>query len=81
MPNSTPTARAGRTRRTSTNTAPSTWKLGRMNLAIRGIDSSLGKEDADSFHRDLHPDLKADHVLTNPPFNDSYRCGAGPVDL
>jgi len=42
-----------------------------MNLAIRGIDSNLGKEHADSFHRDLHPDLKADFVLANPPFNDS----------
>jgi type I restriction enzyme M protein len=42
-----------------------------MNLAIRGIDSNLGKEHADSFHRDLHPDLKADYVLANPPFNDS----------
>ena len=42
-----------------------------MNLAIRGIDGNLGKEHADSFHRDLHPDLKADYVLANPPFNDS----------
>jgi len=42
-----------------------------MNLAIRGIDGNRGKEHADSFHRDLHPDLKADYVLANPPFNDS----------
>ena len=42
-----------------------------MNLAIRGIDGNLGPEHADSFHRDLHPDLKADYVLANPPFNDS----------
>jgi type I restriction enzyme M protein len=42
-----------------------------MNLAIRGIDSNLGPEQADSFHRDLHPDLRADYVLANPPFNDS----------
>jgi len=48
-----------------------TWRLAKMNLAIRGIDSNLGKEHADSFHRDLHPDLKADFVLANPPFNDS----------
>ena len=48
-----------------------TWRLAKMNLAIRGIDSQLGKEHADSFHRDLHPDLKADYVLANPPFNDS----------
>ncbi len=48
-----------------------TWRLAKMNMAIRGIDSNLGKEHADSFHRDLHPDLKADYVLANPPFNDS----------
>ena len=48
-----------------------TWRLAKMNLAIRGIEGNLGKEHADSFHRDLHPDLKADYVLANPPFNDS----------
>ena len=48
-----------------------TWRLAKMNLAIRGIDGNLGKEHADSFHHDLHPDLKADYVLANPPFNDS----------
>jgi type I restriction enzyme M protein len=48
-----------------------TWRLARMNLAIRGIETNLGKEHADSFHHDLHPDLKADYVLANPPFNDS----------
>jgi type I restriction enzyme M protein len=48
-----------------------TWRLAKMNLAIRGIDSNLGKEHADSFHRDLHPDLKADYIIANPPFNDS----------
>lgn len=48
-----------------------TWRLAKMNLAIRGIDGNLGKEHADSFHHDLHPDLKADFVLANPPFNDS----------
>ncbi len=46
-----------------------TWRLAKMNLAIRGIDGNLGKEHADTFHRDLHPDLKADYVLANPPFN------------
>jgi type I restriction enzyme M protein len=46
-----------------------TWKLAKMNLAIRGIDAKLGPEPADSFHRDLHPDLRADFVLANPPFN------------
>jgi type I restriction enzyme M protein len=48
-----------------------TWRLARMNLAIRGIDANLGAQNADSFHRDLHPDLRADFVLANPPFNDS----------
>lgn len=50
---------------------PTTWRLARMNLAIRGIDGNLGAENADSFHRDLHKDLKADYVLANPPFNSS----------
>jgi type I restriction enzyme M protein len=48
-----------------------TWRLAKMNLAIRGIDANLGPEPADSFHRDLHPDLKADYLLANPPFNAS----------
>jgi len=48
-----------------------TWRLAKMNLAIRGIDANLGKEHADTFYRDLHPDLKADYILANPPFNDS----------
>ena len=48
-----------------------TWRLAQMNLAIRGIDANLGAENADSFHHDLHPSLKADYVLANPPFNDS----------
>jgi type I restriction enzyme M protein len=48
-----------------------TWKLARMNLAIRGIEANLGAEPADTFRRDLHPDLLADFVLANPPFNDS----------
>lgn len=50
---------------------PTTWKLAKMNLAIRGVESNLGPEHADSFHRDLHPDLKADFILANPPFNSS----------
>lgn len=48
---------------------PTTWRLAMMNLAIRGIEANLGKEPADSFHRDLHPDLKADCIIANPPFN------------
>jgi type I restriction enzyme M protein len=55
---------------------PTTWKLAKMNLAIRGIDNNLGAEHADSFRRDLHKDLKADYVLANPPFNDSDWGGA-----
>jgi len=50
---------------------PTTWKLAKMNLAIRGIDNDLGDRAADSFHNDLHPDLKADYILANPPFNSS----------
>src|SRR3989454_2244555 len=49
---------------------PTTWKLAKMNLAIRGIENNLGPENADSFHRDLHKDLKADYIVANPPFND-----------
>jgi len=48
---------------------PTTWRLAKMNLAIRGIDGNLGSEPADSFRRDLHKDLKADYILANPPFN------------
>ena len=48
---------------------PTTWRLAKMNLAIRGIEANLGPEWADSFTRDLHPDLRADYVLANPPFN------------
>ena len=48
---------------------PNTFKLARMNLAIRGIEGDLGKQPADSFHNDQHPDLKADYILANPPFN------------
>lgn len=46
-----------------------TWRLAKMNLAIRGIDADLGGMNADSFHNDLHQDLKADFILANPPFN------------
>ena len=48
---------------------PMTWRLAHMNLAIRGIEANLGQQHADSFLRDLHPDLKADYILANPPFN------------
>lgn len=46
-----------------------TWKLAKMNLALRGIEADLGSQSADSFAQDLHPDLRADFVLANPPFN------------
>ena len=70
---------------------PTTWRLAHMNLAIRGIEANLGEQPADSFVRDLHPDLKADYILANPPFNVSdwsghllrddvrWRFGAPPV--
>jgi len=51
-----------------------TWRLAKMNLAIRGIDAQIGH--GDTFHNDRHPDLKADYVLANPPFNDSDWRGA-----
>ncbi len=50
---------------------PTTRRLAVMNLALRGIEADFGPEHADTFRRDLHPDLKADYVLANPPFNDS----------
>jgi type I restriction enzyme M protein len=46
-----------------------TWKLAKMNLALRGIEADLGDHSDDSFANDLHPDLRADFVLANPPFN------------
>lgn len=46
-----------------------TWKLCKMNLAIRGIDGNLGSRDADTFANDLHKTLRADYILANPPFN------------
>lgn len=48
---------------------PTTWRLAAMNMAIRGIDFDFGKEPADTFTRDQHPDLRADFVMANPPFN------------
>jgi type I restriction enzyme M protein len=48
-----------------------TRRLAVMNLALRGIEAYFGPEHADTFRRDLHPDLRADYVLANPPFNDS----------
>ena len=48
---------------------PTTWRLAAMNLAIRGIDFNLGREPDDTFRRDQFPDLRADFILANPPFN------------
>lgn len=48
---------------------PTTWRLAMMNLSIRGLDANLGGQHADSFHNDLHKDLRADFILANPPFN------------
>ena len=48
-----------------------TRRLAVMNLAIRGIEADFGPEHDDTFRRDLHPDLRADFVIANPPFNDS----------
>jgi len=48
-----------------------TRRLAVMNLALRGIEADFGSEHADTFRRDLHPDLRADYVIANPPFNDS----------
>ena len=48
---------------------PTTWRLAIMNMVIRGLDFNFGKEPADTFTKDQHPDLRADFVLANPPFN------------
>ena len=48
---------------------PDTWKMAIMNLTIRGLDADLGPYHADTFTNDLHPTLKADFILANPPFN------------
>ncbi|MEO4046223.1 class I SAM-dependent DNA methyltransferase [Pseudomonas sp. CAU 1711] len=48
---------------------PTTWKLAAMNMAIRGLDFNFGGGPADTLLNDLHPDLRADYVMANPPFN------------
>ena len=48
---------------------PTTWKLAAMNMAIRGIDFNFGGAPGDTLLNDLHPDLRADFVMANPPFN------------
>ena len=46
-----------------------TWKMAKINMAIRGIDANFGPYHHDTFSRDLHPTLKADFIMANPPFN------------
>ena len=48
---------------------PTTWRLAAMNMAIRGIDFNFGGAPGDTLLNDLHPDLRADYVMANPPFN------------
>lgn len=48
---------------------PTTWKLAAMNMAIRGLDFNFGGQPGDTLQGDLHPDLRADYVMANPPFN------------
>jgi type I restriction enzyme M protein len=49
-----------------------TWKIAKMNLAIRTIEANLGKHNADTFLNDLHPTLKADYIMANPPSNSEW---------
>ena len=48
---------------------PTTWKLAAMNMVIRGLDFNFGGQPGDTLLNDLHPDLRADYVMANPPFN------------
>jgi len=48
---------------------PTTWRLASMNMAIRGMDYDFGKEPASTYTQDQHPDLRADFIMANPPFN------------
>ena len=48
---------------------PDTWKMAKMNMAIRGIDADFGKRHDNTFFNDLHPTLKANFIMANPPFN------------
>ena len=58
---------------------PTTYKLAKMNLAIRGISANLGEMSADTFSKDQHKDLKADFIMANPPFN--LKDWRGPNEL
>ncbi len=48
---------------------PGTWKMAKMNLAIRGLEGNLGEKNGDSFTEDLHKTLRADYIIANPPYN------------
>ena len=48
---------------------PTTWRLASMNMAIRGMDFDFGSEPENTYARDLHPDMRADFIMANPPFN------------
>ena len=48
---------------------PDTWRLAKMNLAIRGIAHNLGPKNASTFTEDLHKDTTVDYIMANPPFN------------
>jgi type I restriction enzyme M protein len=54
-----------------------TWRLAKMNLALHGIDGNLGDRADSTFTADLHPDLRADFIITNPPFNLGERGSTG----
>ena len=56
-----------------------TYKLAKMNLAVRGLSANLGNVAADTFFKDQHPDLKADYIMANPPFN--LKDWRGPDEL
>jgi type I restriction enzyme M protein len=56
-----------------------TYKLAKMNLAVRGLSANLGNVPADTFFKDQHPDLKADYIMANPPFN--LKDWRGPDEL
>jgi len=56
---------------------PETWRLAKMNLALHGIDGNLGDVATSSFTGDRHLDLRADFIITNPPFNLGEKGGAG----
>ncbi|MGB0745182.1 MAG: N-6 DNA methylase, partial [Opitutales bacterium] len=67
------------TRRGFATFTATTYKLAKMNLAVRGLSANLGEVPADTFFKDQHPDLKADYIMANPPFN--LKDWRGPDEL